>query len=1145
MKVDSKTHQILEKIVDNSPVAMFQLKLSPEGKTIFPYISKVIEKIYPNAKQDIFQENPSKYLVEMFPEDFDRLLPSLKSSQQNLSDWHFEFRVREDEYNFRWLQAFASPENNQDGSTIWHGYFKNITIQKLNSEASKLKELRFSSIIENFSEGFALLNPVGEISEISISGKKILGYSENETLAYIQSKLTIHPEDYELIANTFIQSLENPSIIQQAEFRFQMPDGNYRWVETIIHNLLDNPAVQAIVLNFRDINERVLAKIQKEFDSKNLKSLIDNTSEIVWSVDTSFRLISFNSAFEKLIKDYSGQDLYTGKNILETLEFSQTHLDLYTSYYTRSFKGETFTEQYNISRIKDLWREVSFYPIKIDNKIIGTACYGKDITQRKHFEMTQQKTNEQLLAAQNLARLGYWKIDLQGENHFWSDEMYNIFEYGIHQSIPNLEEALTFIHPDDREDLLNKHSLMIDEGKYINTQLRIILPNGKMKYLVMNAKIISDEDGKNSQIRITSQDITERKKVENEVVENEKRFKALIANSTEGIAIIDVDGKIQEISPSGKRIFGLNPNDNISRFEENIIHNEDIEAIYQTFATVIKNPSFSPTSSFRYFKPTGEEIWIETNFNNQLNEPSINGIILNFRDITERKKTEQLLSKEQGLLRTIIDNLPLNVYVKDINARKILANKAEWEFVGAKSEKEILGKTDFELFDKEYVVSFIQEDQQVLELGESIINKETYTFNDVGQKCWYLVSKIPLRNEENQIEGLLGLSINITEQKLVQEQLRESEIMFRDLAKSVPGVVFQLCVEPDGRMYFPYLSSKVEEIFGITFDFEQWNLAKHVYDEDKKAFITSIAEAIQKRSVWSFEGRIHNKKGELKWFHGISNPTTKNNRLIYSGLLIDISERKNAEEDKKHLRQLELSLEKEKEINLLKSRFISFASHEFRTPLATIVTSIDILGIYTNMMNNIDLKEKIQYHLKRVLLQSNRLTEMLTDVLLLEKAANDKINLQLEHINLVDLINDINVQYYSERKDNRKLELKLPAENKIIFSDASLLNHIINNLIDNAFKYSRDAENPYLKLIFNDNNFNIIIRDFGIGIPEDDQKHLFEIFFRANNVLNIEGTGLGLNITKEFTHKLGGEISFTSVVGKGTEFTLTFPNQYC
>ncbi|MBB6004339.1 PAS domain S-box protein [Arcicella rosea] len=1141
MENTSTKNQNIEKSIDSSPIAMFQLVLSADGSISFLYISKDIEHIFFKADKTSFLSNPTLYLESIFQEDYHDFFTTLQTSQKEQSNWFYEFRIKEHEHNFRWIKVFANPENNVDGSTIWHGYFKDISTRKAKDESYKMIEKRFSTIIENFTEGFALIDTEGTILEISTSGKKILGFYNDENTSTIKAKLKIHPEDKAALGNLFLEVIDNQYQAKTIEFRIIMPDGSEKWLETTIHNFLENQAIKTVLLNFRDINEQVLARKQREFDARNLKSLIDNTSDIVWSVDTSFRLISFNTAYEKLIFDYIQESIYPGKNMLETLTFSQTHLALFTSYYKRAFEGETFTAQYNITYLKNLWREVSFYPIKLDGKVIGTACYGKDITERKLNEVALQKTNEQLLAAQSIAKLGYWEVDLVGENHFWSEEMYYIFELDFTQSPLNLADAIKYVHEEDREKLLEQHQLMMTENKYLNLDFRLKMPNGQIKYLVMDARLHKDENGKDIQIRITSQDITIKKKVENDVIQREKRLKAFFEKSTEGIAIVNADKKIIDISPVGKKIFGINT---LEEYDKNLVHPDDLIGLRLAFQQVYEQPDSSPTASFRYIKTNGELLWIETHFNNQLTEPSIQGIIMNFMDITKRKKAEQLLKSEQYLLRTIIDNLPLNVYVKDLASRKTLINKAELEYLGFKDEKEGIGKSDYETFTAEYAKIFIEEDQTVFNTGEAIINKETLIEDPTKRRVWYLLSKIPLVNEQGKIDRLIGISIDITEQKLVQEQLIASELMFKNLAKSVPGVVYQLCIEADGTTHFPYLSAKIQEIFGIDFDNNARDLAKYIYSEDKTTFLNSVYLSMVSRSNWNYEGRILTDNGELKWFQGISSPTFLGDKIIFNGILIDITERKNAEESKKHLRQLELSLEKEKEINLLKSRFISFASHEFRTPLATIVTSIDILGIYINMLSDVETKEKLKHHLNRVTSQANRLTEMLSDVLLLEKSANDKINLELEYLDITSLIKDINNQYYHDRKDNRKLELVLPEENKEIYSDASLLKHIINNLIDNAFKYSTNAPNPSLSLEVNDQDFKIIIQDYGIGIPPEDQKHLFEIFFRANNVLNIDGTGLGLNITKEFTHKLGGTISFKSEIGKGTIFTLVFPKQY-
>lgn len=1134
------TPDILEKITENAQIAMFQFTIVEMGKIKFQYLSKVIEKVCPSVDYQSFIENPEQTFRNKLGDNFELFSSSLTNANERLCTWEFECEFLSESQTPNWIQVFASPHSDESGKISWSGFFKNITQEKLVLENNIIREKRLSTIIENSAEGFALLDVQGNIIEMSPSGKKILGFDINYNPKDIIKNTVIHLDDRPVLGKQFLQSLANPNEVEKCEFRILMPNGEYKWLETLIHNLLEEPNVNAIVLTYRDITERILAKQQREFDANNLKALIDNTNELVWSVDSSMNIISYNTAYQKIVEIYTGVTVYSGMSIIDTLKSDQYHLDIYTAYYKRALAGETFTAQYKYESLNEniAWREVSFYPIRLGDKLIGTACFGKDISERKNAELALQKTNEQLYAAQKLAHFGYWEIDLLGNDHHWSEEMYNIFELDLNHPPLNLTDALNFVHPDDQAMLIEQHSLMMNENKYLNFDFRLIMPDGRIKYMLMNAKVVKNSEGENSKIKITSKDVSQRKVAENELIKSEKRFKALIENSTEGIAIVDADGKVIEISTGGKKIFNIN---SLDEYNQSLIHPEDLDKLREIYYKVYQEPTYSPTANFRYIKPSGETIWIETNFNNQLSEPSIKGIVMNFRDITERKIVEKTLKKERKLLRNIIDNLPFNIYVKDLETRKILANKSEWQFVGASSESEVIGKTDFELFNERNAIQSKIDDLSVMNNDQSIINKETLCYDAHGNKFWYLISKIPLKNEQNEVDGLLGLNIDITKQKAVQEKLRENEEMFRELAKSVPGVVFQFCVEANGNSYFPYLSTKIHELFGVPNDFEMGNMYKYVYYKDRTRFEESIMEAVQNKSKWNFEGRTHTEGHGIKWFHGMSTPTIKENKIIFNGIMLDITERKKAEEDKKQLRRLEISLDKEREINLVKSRFISFASHEFRTPLATITTSIDIIGIYANMMNDESLKEKIQYHLNKVTFQAHRITQMLTDILLLEKASNDKLNIKGEQIDIVQFLEHLNHQNYTDRNDGRQLELLLPSEHVLLLTDPILLDHILCNLINNAFKFSKGAKDPELTLTYEERQLKISIKDYGIGIPENDQKHLFEIFFRANNAIKIEGTGLGLNLTREFAHKLGGYITFQSKEGEGTEFILTIP----
>ncbi|SIS91774.1 PAS domain S-box protein [Belliella pelovolcani] len=245
-------------------------------------------------------------------------------------------------------------------------------------------------------------------------------------------------------------------------------------------------------------------------------------------------------------------------------------------------------------------------------------------------------------------------------------------------------------------------------------------------------------------------------------------------------------------------------------------------------------------------------------------------------------------------------------------------------------------------------------------------------------------------------------------------------------------------------------------------------------------------------------------------------------------------------EREKMLEELKESLMREKELNQLKSRFISMTSHEFRTPLATIMSSTELLGMILERVDDGMLKEKSKTHIGRINAQIKRLTSVISDLLILERNAQDKVVITHQEVGINQFVKSVVDNHLQDM--GSKIELELSEEEIIINTDPTWLSHILNNLIDNAVKYSINASD-YPKVSVSKLNGNVLIKvqDFGIGIPKADHKYIFGSFFRAKNVSNIKGTGLGLNIVKEFINKLGGEVSFVSQEEKGSIFTLSLP----
>ncbi|OKS87516.1 PAS domain-containing sensor histidine kinase [Mucilaginibacter polytrichastri] len=288
-------------------------------------------------------------------------------------------------------------------------------------------------------------------------------------------------------------------------------------------------------------------------------------------------------------------------------------------------------------------------------------------------------------------------------------------------------------------------------------------------------------------------------------------------------------------------------------------------------------------------------------------------------------------------------------------------------------------------------------------------------------------------------------------------------------------------------------------------------------------------------------------------------------RKIYTGFIHDLSREKEAESQLKdyatHLEELveertqslkksldalqeakeevSQSLEKERELGQLKSRFVSMASHEFRTPLSSIQLSASLIERYAQEFNNANITK----HIGKIKSAVENLTGILNDFLSLEKLEAGKVEPIFTAFDIVKFAEEITEEMQLVAKQNQNIIYQHTGVLSNAKLDQSLLKNCIINLISNSIKYS--GENTFIE--FNteitQQQLLVIIKDNGIGIPENDQKHLFEAFFRAHNTGNIPGTGLGLNIVTRYVKLMDGTIQFKSEVNKGTSFILSFPIQ--
>lgn len=387
---------------------------------------------------------------------------------------------------------------------------------------------------------------------------------------------------------------------------------------------------------------------------------------------------------------------------------------------------------------------------------------------------------------------------------------------------------------------------------------------------------------------------------------------------------------------------------------------------------------------------------------------------------------------------------------------------------------------------------------------------------------------------------VIGFIIDITDRKKFEENIRkEKEIaqMYLDVAP-VLFVVFNkdhtvALINQTGCNVTGY---EEEELVG-----KKWVdiMVKEEDKEDREQLFNDLLSE-RRTKLHNHENFIITKSGEerlISWNNTILRDE-KGTPISILSSGEDITEKKKAEESIRNEQEMKKQLEKEKELNEMKSRFVSMASHEFRTPLTTILSSASLISKYPLTVDN----DKRIKHINRIKSSVQNLTEILNDFLSISKLEEGKITSHPIEIELVPFVEEILTEMNSVVKKGQQIIYNHSnTDSAIIFQDKQLLKNVLINLTSNAIKYSDEGKNIHISTEISESMMTLKIKDEGIGIPESDQEHLFERFFRSDNATNIQGTGLGLNIVKKYVELMNGNITFASELNKGTTFIVKLP----
>ncbi len=508
------------------------------------------------------------------------------------------------------------------------------------------------------------------------------------------------------------------------------------------------------------------------------------------------------------------------------------------------------------------------------------------------------------------------------------------------------------------------------------------------------------------------------------------------------------------------------------------------------------------------------------------------GHLWSYVNITETFSLNKKLELQKKFYEDILNSLPVDVAVFNSEHKYLFVNAVAIADENVRSW--IVGKDDFE-YAKERNKS-LEAANYRRELFTKTINnrhgeeseyQETHTRAD-GTKQTILRKMKPVYNPDKSLKIVVGCGVDITKRVHYEEKLQLSEAKYKGLVNNLQDIIFN--VDIDG--YFTFLNPAWEKITGYRAD-------DYIGRNYSQYFINSSLE----KSA-SFNDLLINNNAIKDQIYTIKTLTGKKTVSVYSeaikvhgeivgyrGTVTDITDRKKVEE------QLVMAMQREKELNELKSKFVGMVSHEYRTPLATISSSVELIKLIAEKHND-ELSEKIIKHTNKVNEQIRRMTGLMNEVLLISKIESGGIAAKFEESDFLTLVKEVK----SENNSSGFLININSNKDKLVFNfDKNMFRHILSNLLSNAIKYSLTNKTIDINIDYKESYIRLEIKDYGIGIPPNDIEKLFTSFFRASNIRNLPGTGLGLVVVKYFLDLHNGHIDVFSKINEGSSFILTIP----
>ncbi|SKB31935.1 PAS domain S-box-containing protein [Maribacter arcticus] len=503
----------------------------------------------------------------------------------------------------------------------------------------------------------------------------------------------IHPEDLAMVKEQFLNCCDYQSVGCEIQYRIMHKNGQFKWVHENGKVLSWNDKQEPLLMygTLQDITEKVHNRIELERVKNNQEAMINSTKDFMWAIDLDLKLITANTSFHQLIKRNLGHFIKEGDYVISET-FNAEINNKWKDFYNRASTGERFSIKHKIkdpSKYLTSYNQTSFNPLyNKESKQIGITCFSKDITSEvlsQQVLLTAKEEMEKIMNASldiicTIDEEGYFLSINKACKRIWGYEPKDLIGTNYKELVYEEDIALT---QDSADSVLAGEKVVNFENRYLHKNKTIV----PMLWS-------SNWDEKDGVIYCVARDITEKKKAELQLENSERRFRTLVQEGSDLIGILDKDANFIYVSPTSTRILNTTPQGFIGNKVFDFVHVDDYEMFYNQFQTIYNKAQIT-IEPFRFKNKEGKLVWIETIATNKLDDPSINGIILNSKDITEKKKAAVQLEQSEKRFKTLVQEGSDMICIVDEHANFSYASPTSTKILSITPE-EFIGTNAFD-----------------------------------------------------------------------------------------------------------------------------------------------------------------------------------------------------------------------------------------------------------------------------------------------------------------------------------------------------------------------------------------------------------------------------------------------------------------